>query len=103
MSRRQMMACLACALALLPALAPAPAHAQQQTPSQVIERFNNALLDTMRNANAGYRGRADRLRPVVTQTYDLPTMGQVAVGRTWAATPPDKQRELINLFGEFSV
>src|SRR5262249_54940028 len=77
-------------------------QSQQQTASQVIERLNNALLDVMRNAVVGYRGRADRLRPVLLQTYDINQMGQVAVGRTWSSTPPDKQRELVNLFGEFS-
>jgi len=103
MSRRRMMACLALALALTPLALVPPAHAQQQTASQVIERLDTALLDVMRNAVVGYRGRADRLRPVLIQTYDLSQMGQVAVGRTWAGTPPDKQRELVNLFGEFSV
>src|SRR5262249_46861493 len=104
MSRRRMMASLAFALALAPlALLPVRAQAQQQTASQVIERLNNTLVETMRNAVVGYRGRADRLRPVLMQTYDLNQMGQLAVGRTWATTPPDKQRELVNLFGEFSV
>ncbi len=100
---RRLMAILALALALLPAaFAPAPAFAQQSA-SQVIERLDNALLDVMRNAVVGYRGRADRLRPILLQTYDIAQMGQVAVGRTWGATPPDKQRELVTLFGEFSV
>jgi phospholipid transport system substrate-binding protein len=86
---------------VLIALAPAPARAQGA--SQAIERLNITLLDVMRNAVVGYRGRADRLRPVLLQTYDIAQMGQVAVGRTWASTPPDKQRELVTLFGEFSV
>jgi len=102
MFRRRMMAALALALAL-PALGAAPAAAQQQSASQAIERLNNALLDVMRNAAIGYRGRAERLRPILLQTYDIATMGQLAVGRSWAATPPDKQRELVRLFGEFSV
>lgn len=80
-------------------------HAQPATasPTPVIERLNNALLDVMRNAVVGYRGRADRLRPVLLQTYDLAQMGQLTVGRTWPTTPPDKQRELVTLFGEFTV
>jgi phospholipid transport system substrate-binding protein len=104
MLRRFKMALAVLAMTLAPlAAAPQPAHAQQQSASQVIERLNNALVDVMRNAIVGYHGRADRLRPVLLQTYDLSQMGQVAVGRTWSTTPPDKQRELVDLFGEFSV
>jgi phospholipid transport system substrate-binding protein len=104
MFRRFRLAIAALAIALAPvAAAPQPAHAQQQSASQVIERLNNALVDVMRNAVVGYHGRADRLRPVLLQTYDLAQMGQVAVGRTWSTTPPDKQRELVDLFAEFSV
>lgn len=85
-------------------LAPTEALAQAvASPGQVIERLNNALLDVMRNAVIGYRARAERLRPVLLQTYDLAQMGQVAVGRTWPATPQAQQRELVDLFGQFTV
>lgn len=86
-------------------LTPAETLAQTAaaTPSQVIERLNNALLDVMRNAVIGYRGRAERLRPVLLQTYDLALMGQVAVGRTWPTTPQAQQRALVDLFGQFTV
>lgn len=108
MSRRLTTASLALALlglpaAVLPLAAAGPALAQQQGASQVIERLDNALLDVMRNAAIGYRGRAERLRPVLLQTYDIALMGQLAVGRTWPTTPPEQQRQLVQLFGEFSV
>lgn len=83
-------------------LAAAPALAQQGA-TQAIERLNAALMDVMRNAGVGYRGRAQRLQPVLVSTYDLAQMGQVAVGRTWAATPPDQQRQLVDLFTQSTV
>lgn len=84
------------------ALAAAPAAAQQGA-SQAIEQLNAALIDVMRNAAIGYRGRAQRLQPVLTSTYDLSQMGQVAVGRTWSATPAEQQRQLVELFTQFTV
>ncbi|MBL8836367.1 MAG: ABC transporter substrate-binding protein [Alphaproteobacteria bacterium] len=91
--------CLAFGLGLI---APAPARAQQGA-TQAIERLNAALLDVMRNASIGYRGRAQRLQPVLTSTYDLAQMGQVAVGRTWSTTAPEQQRQLVDLFTQFTV
>lgn len=86
----------------LGSLAPSPAQAQQgATPT--IERLNATLMDVMRNASVGYRGRAQRLQPVLVSTYDLAQMGQVAVGRTWSATPADQQRQLVDLFTQFTV
>jgi hypothetical protein len=87
-----MMACLALALALTPLALVPPAHAQQQTASQVIERLDTALLDVMRNAVVGY------LLPVAPslarccQTYDLSQMNAGRSKGTWAGTPPDKRR-----------
>lgn len=83
-------------------LQPAPAAAQQAA-SQAIERLNATLIDVMRNAGVGYRGRAQRLQPVLTSTYDLAQMGQVAVGRSWQGTPPDQQRQLVDLFTQFTI
>ncbi len=86
----------------LGSLAPSPVQAQQgATPT--IERLNATLMDVMRNASVGYRGRAQRLQPVLVSTYDLAQMGQVAVGRTWSATPADQQRQLVDLFTQFTV
>lgn len=97
--RTLVLSCLTFGLGLL---VPAPVLAQQGA-AQAIERLNATLLDVMRNASVGYRGRAQRLQPVLTSTYDLAQMGQVAVGRTWSTTPPDQQRQLVDLFTQFTV
>jgi phospholipid transport system substrate-binding protein len=99
-----MLRVLAAVLVMLGALAATPAQAQAQSASQAVERLNATLLDVMRNAQSlGYRGRAERLRPMLLQTYDLRTMGRTAVGLRWEGATPEQQNEIIDLFGRFTV
>lgn len=98
MNRRDFMA------GALFALTAPEAHAQNAGASQVIERLNAALLDVMRNAaTLGYRGRAERLGPVLLDTYDIRQMAQTAAGRAWADATPEQQARMVELFGRFTI
>ena len=41
------------------------------------------------------------MEPVVGRVFDLPYMTRMAVGRSWAATPEAKQRQLAEAFGRY--
>ncbi|MBY0333026.1 MAG: ABC transporter substrate-binding protein [Acetobacteraceae bacterium] len=73
-------------------------------PVEVIERFQAALLDVMRNARAlGPRGREARLRPALEAAFNLPAMTRIAVGPPWTAMAPAEQAALVAAFSDWSV
>ncbi len=73
-------------------------------PKATIEAFDNVLLDVMKNADKlGYKGRYDKLAPVIEQTYDLPLMARISVGPQWATLSPEDQAKIIEAFKKLSI
>jgi phospholipid transport system substrate-binding protein len=69
-----------------------------------IEAFDASLLEVMKSADKlGYKGRYEKLGPVITQTYDLPLMARISVGPQWASLSPDDQAKIIEAFKELSI
>jgi phospholipid transport system substrate-binding protein len=88
------------------ALAPAAALAQAGDPAaQVVQRFDDSLLATMKQGKAlGFEGRYRRLEAPVRDTFDLPIMIQFAVGpSTWKTLSSSDQSALLTAFTRFSV
>jgi phospholipid transport system substrate-binding protein len=79
-----------------------PAHAE--TATQVIDKLNTTLVDVLRQGEQlGFKGRAEKLRPVLLQSYDLEAMGRVAVGRAWDQATPEQRAALNEAFQRFTV
>ena len=69
-----------------------------------IDAFDATLLEVMKNADKlGYKGRYDKLAPVVSQTYDLPLMARISVGPQWAGLSPDDQAKITEAFKALSI
>jgi len=51
----------------------------------------------------GLQGRREYLAPIVTETFDLPAMTQISVGRHWEKFGPQEQEELVERFTELSI
>jgi phospholipid transport system substrate-binding protein len=85
-------------------LAPA-AKAEAPDPAvQQVQTFYNVLLDSMKHAKElGIKGRYDKLKPVIGQTFDLPDMVQLAVGPSWATMPTADQQALLVAFERMTV
>jgi phospholipid transport system substrate-binding protein len=78
-----------------------PAHAES-APSDGIRQFDDALLDSMKNAAAlGVKGRYKKLEPVILGVFDVPYMTKVAVGSTWNTLPPEQKQRAWTAFGRF--
>lgn len=75
------------------------------TPEQVVERLNAALLETMQAAADGldYGGRYQRLAPVLEDSFAFDSMARIAVGPTWREIGGDQRDKIERLFGEMSV
>jgi phospholipid transport system substrate-binding protein len=84
--------------------APVGTAAHAATPRGPIETLTAELLEVMRNADAlGFEGRYERLAPVLTQTFDFPTMARIAVGRHWGDLSQEQRAQLVDAFTRMSV
>jgi ATP-dependent HslUV protease ATP-binding subunit HslU len=78
--------------------------ARAETATQVIDKLNTTLVDVLRQGETlGFKGRAEKLRPVLLQSYDLEAMGRVAVGRAWDQATPEQRAALNEAFQRFTV
>ena len=79
-----------------------PAHAGP--PRAVIETFNTALLQTMRQAKTlGYAGRYDKLAPTIRSTFDLAFMARYSAGRHWRGLNKEQQAKLVDAFSRITI
>lgn len=79
--------------------------ARSQSPAvTVIEHLHATLLEVMKNAQQlGFKGRYQKLDPVLQQTFDFPRMIAVAVGQQWTTASDEQRRKLITAFTNLSV
>lgn len=72
--------------------------------TQVVENLHAELLVVMTQADAlGYKGRYERLAPVVNSTYDLPFIAKTVVGRYWKKFSPEEKLEFVETFANLSI
>ena len=82
----------------------APAAKAQQDPRATIQGFYDVLLSTMKDAKQlGFKGRYQKLDPVVRKAYDLPFMIGIAVGPSWAQLDQPTHQKLIDAFTRYSI
>ncbi|MEX0760359.1 MAG: ABC transporter substrate-binding protein [Tistlia sp.] len=99
--RRLTASALAAAVAAGLAIAPLTAQA---SPAEPVEAVDAALLEAMKRADElGFEGRFALLEPVVQESFDLPYMAEIAVGRHWQKLDAEQKRALVEVFGELSV
>jgi phospholipid transport system substrate-binding protein len=95
--------CIMLLLALSSGLSPRYAAAEQ-SPEQTIRTFNAALLEAMKKADElGYKGRYALLAPVIDNSFALPFMADVSLGR-YRRTLTDEQRSsYLKIYVEWTV
>ena len=94
---------LAMALLLL-TLSPPVAASGNDPAAKVVEKLHAELLVVMKQAKAlGYKGRFQRLAPVVTSSYDLPFISKIVVGRYWSEFSPEQREQFVNTFTKLSI
>lgn len=89
---------------LLPAAFWFRAAIAADSPTVIIQRLCDLLITVMKEARAlSFDQRYQRLAPVISQTYNLPLMSQLAVGQGWARLQPAQQQRLIEEFSGYTV
>lgn len=94
------------ALALAAGLFLTPsAHAAASTPEQPVTMLDNALISLMKSASANdsFQARYQQLAPVIEQSYNLDLVTQNSVGFLWSTLSADEQKELVDLFTQFTI
>jgi phospholipid transport system substrate-binding protein len=94
----------ATAAALLALGLPAARAAASDPAAAQIEAFDTSLIDTMKDAKSlGMEGRYHRLEPIVSRSFDTPTMIRFAVGPAWSSMAPAQQEALTQAFARLTV
>jgi phospholipid transport system substrate-binding protein len=91
--------------AILTLAAPATVQAQASDPAQApVRALDDGLLGIMKNAKQlRYKGRADRIGPVVDQVFDLGLMTRLAVGPSWTTMAPADKTALVAAFRRMTI
>ncbi len=98
-------AMLSLVAAALFAAVPANADPAPSDPAaRQVATFSDTLIDTMRQAKQlGINGRFNKLKPVVEQTFDIPTMTRLAVGPAWTTLSAADQNALTQAFERMTL
>lgn len=93
-------------LAFLIILAPSKVRADTppSSPEFLISQFHDVLLETMKNAESlGITGRYERLEPVLTETFHMASMIQIASGSFWRKATEKQREELTRAFSRLTI
>ena len=72
--------------------------------SKAVEQLNRSLLIVLKDADSlGYRGRFDRLTPIMTQAFDLDFMAEKALGRHWQPLSDADRTRWVAVFRDFTI
>jgi phospholipid transport system substrate-binding protein len=80
------------------------AGAETSAATNVIKRFNAALLESMKKADQlGYSGRYNLLEPVIKDSFALPFMADQSVGRYGRRMKEEDRRQLLKTYTEWTI
>ncbi len=83
---------------------PTQARGDADGPVQVIEQFNATLIGAMKGGKElGYSGRYRLIDPVVRESFSMPYMASVSMGRYWKTLTKKQQQQLVEIYTEWSI
>lgn len=83
-------------------LHPNAAMATPGSASTVVQQFEDALLEVMKNGPAlGAQGRFTKLQPVIQAVFDVPFMTRMSIGPTWGRLSPDEKKRATTAFTRY--
>jgi phospholipid transport system substrate-binding protein len=102
--RHQLRTRLLISMILSASVTPAALAASQATPSQVVQRLHEALIDDMKSARVmGYSARLKALRPVVDDVFDQEFAARKTIGLHWRELDRENQRRWVETFSRVTV
>jgi len=100
---RRALAILTLTAALVVSIAPSRfvAVAWADDPSSVVQNTVNQALGVLRDTQTPLAQRQDKLRQIVSATFDFTEMARSALGYHWKQITPAQQQEFTNAFVAF--
>ena len=81
-----------------------PTSARAETASAHVQNFQNGLISVMKDAEQlGVQGRYDRLKPLISDTFNLPLMAALSAGPYWKSADTAQRNRLVSTFTHMSV
>ena len=72
--------------------------------TKMVEDFHSTLLDVMQHADTlGFKGRYEKLDPVIRAKFDTPFICKVILSRYWGELSDKQQQQFIQLFNRLSI
>jgi len=86
-------------------LASGAARAQDAAPTAVVEKFHSTIIANMKDGKTlGFDGRVAKLKPVIAETFDIPTMARISTGAAaWAKMSDADKASIIDAFGAWTT
>jgi phospholipid transport system substrate-binding protein len=71
---------------------------------EVVENLHTTLVAVMKDGpQIGYKGRYDRLEPVIRISFDMPFVSKTVMGRHWETLNQEQRSKFIERFSELSI
>ncbi|MBX9634699.1 MAG: ABC transporter substrate-binding protein [Magnetospirillum sp.] len=102
LSRRFLIAAFAAALAVFSVAVPAQADANADARA-FIQRLADTAMNTVAVKGLSDEERSRRFRTLFVDTFDLPEIGKLVLGRYWRVATPEQQQDFLHLFEEIQV
>jgi phospholipid transport system substrate-binding protein len=85
-------------------LAGISAAAEPAPPIATVEKLHETLLEMMQQGTTlGYKGRVERIEPVLDETFNFETIGRIVTGRHWKTLDSGKREVFLSTFRQLSA
>ena len=92
---------LVAACAVLVVAGAGTAQAARVEPGAFIQAFGDGAIDVIKEPESGPARRKRHVRELLSEYFDLDTIGRFVLGRHWRAATPAQRREYATLFRTF--
>jgi phospholipid transport system substrate-binding protein len=83
---------------------PAEGGAAPLDPRSVVESLHTVLLECMKGGcGPDFAGRYERIVDQLDQTFDLPFMARISIGKSWKSLSPEERRTFVSLSRSLSA
>ena len=100
-SHRWLVIVAACAVLVLTGAGPGTAQATQVEPGAFVQALGEKTIDVIKEPESSPDQRKRHVRELLSEYFDLDTIGRFVLGRHWRAATPAQRREYATLFRTF--
>ena len=92
---------LAAACAVLVVAGAGTAQATRVEPGAFVQALGDKTIDVIKESESSPDERKRHVRELLSENFDLDTIGRFVLGRHWRAATPTQRRQYVTLFGTF--